>query len=283
MKKSNKLLLILIAIILMVPIIFTLLDRGNWVNAEKYYNQLKIEKENLDAESVYLETIPQEQFNSVRLNGDNLFINIEVVKSDRYAIKIDKRSSYIFQNTKIENETLYLNGQRDLSATLPITQIVIFSPSLDHMHLENANIGSFAIDVDSLDLALHNVSQLNIFSSNIIKHLNMFVHGSETTVDFTQATPRILELTLDESKVHAFAKSEFNDVKINLNNSRIELDGKNQLEKNLQIHNLHLNALGNSKITVDQVELRTVTGTISPNTESNLPSEITSNLLSSNQ
>ncbi|KKX47821.1 hypothetical protein [Sphingobacterium sp. IITKGP-BTPF85] len=144
MKLSSKILIGLGIALFIIPIVTTSYIVGNnRVDTKVYEEMLRKEGNEPDSKDTYLKTYKTKSFTNLNIIGNNKgSICLFIVKSDKYAVKVDNRSeSEVAVSVKADGQ---LNiGLKDNAK--PYTKLIyVFTPDISRIKLSEVVIADFS-------------------------------------------------------------------------------------------------------------------------------------------
>lgn len=244
----------------------------NRVPVEEYADMMHKEASSSEATDVYLKTTPLKAFHKIMLDGEGEgYVDLIVVKSDKYALKVDKNRAEAFQATVDAEGVLHISGSG--KHDFYYTSFYVFMPETHAIHLNRLG-ASLSIDTDSLTIYADAVKEFRFSPNSKVQKLRVDMKNS--TINFNKASredhatlPRIADITLDlENTTFSIEKQQFDKLLINANSARVNFYNKGE---DAYIKDLRLSTQGNTQIVLDSLPVRTVSGRLSEQTTIDLP------------
>lgn len=272
MKLSTKLLIGLAIILFAVPtLVASYIVQTNRVDANVYRMEMDKEVSSAVAKDVYFRSFPMGKFDKLQLLGsDAKGINLYLVKSDKFLVKINK-SQADFVKSKVDGEGLltldFLEGGDKYYKS-----IYIFAPDLSLLKLKNASVNEFSAKLDEITIVGDSVESFSLSEKAAINTLNLILTNSHiddfgyrddknmTPVShlFVDATNTMLGLPrVDYKTAHILAK-----------NSEIYFNRKGDKSK---VDVLDIKTEGVSSVRMDSLQWNTLRGNLSNDTKIDLP------------
>lgn len=272
MKLSTKLLIGLAIILSAVPtLVASYIVQTNRVDANVYRMEMDKEVSSAVAKDVYFRSFPMGKFDKLQLLGsDAKGINLYLVKSDKFLVKINK-SQADFVKSKVDGEGLltldFLEGGDKYYKS-----IYIFAPDLSLLKLKNASVNEFSAKLDEITIVGDSVESFSLSEKAAINTLNLILTNSHiddfgyrddkntTSVShlFVDATNTMLGLPrVDYKTAHILAK-----------NSEIYFNRKGDKSK---VDVLNIKTEGVSSVRLDSLQWNTLRGNLSNDTKIDLP------------
>jgi hypothetical protein len=275
MKTSNKLLVSLAALLLIIPIIVVAINVKLNYKArgieDSYFGTQEINNETFDQKSKGRITIPvQTPFNAIKFKDAKGFsVQLFVKEDNKYGLKIPE---------KFKNDLKYqvdANGILQLSIknftednAIEKIVIVIYCPKINEASVANTNLLEFSAHSDSLTLNVDNGGSL--FLTGDITYNDS--KGKVTSV-INPAKIGKLYLNLNKTKFSGFTNA-FKDLYVTANNSEIEIGNMEDNNKEFPFDNLNIKTTDTSSIKLQNVKVKTFTGDFSDATTLQIPTPL---------
>ncbi|KGE16188.1 hypothetical protein [Sphingobacterium deserti] len=274
MKTSSKLLIILAIAIFVLPlsILSYTVSRGR-VGLDEYSNTFHEEATQSDKEDRYLKTTALPAFQKVKVLGHAPKpgnINIVFVKSDKYAIKIDKNSASHFSATVNENRELVITGEEPYFYH---NTVYIFAPSAQELTLKNVG-AKIEANTEHLAILGDSITELRFAPESSIGELIVELKNSTVSMSNPQRDVASPDAQAGNAKLDVFNSNvriehpNFDNMQIKAERSKIIFDKGSS--GNL-INSLYLHTLGQNSITLDSVGVGSIKGALSEETTIDLP------------
>ncbi len=273
MKTSSKLLIILGIMLFIVPIsIMSFTMMGNRVDVVDYQKDMDREATSLAGEDVYLETTLLKAFHKVRVLGEGRQgpISLIIVKSDKYALKVEKNTAVKLRFDVDESGVLVIHGEE--SADYYFNTVYVFTPDLHKLDLKDVNIQA-KIETDSLTVDGVNVSGFNLLSGTKIVDLQLIAKNSNIEINANDREEGIgyslqnLSLHVDSSQVH-IGQQDWKRVSVLAKNSKISFPNKG---KRWLLDELSITTESVNSIKLDSLQAKKLSGNLSDQTTIDLP------------
>ncbi|AIM36399.1 hypothetical protein KO02_06565 [Sphingobacterium sp. ML3W] len=268
MKLSSKILIGLGITFFVIPIVMTSYIAGdNRVDSKVYEEILRKEGNDPKSEDTYLKTYHTNSFRNLKINGNQKgAIALFIVKSDQYAVKVDKNS---------EREVLVVvdgNGQLNIELTdnakSYYKRIYIFTPDIKQIELSEVRVNNFSGQCDQLEIFGNKIEDFTFDSNVQINALSLRLKNSLISGDRQQSfNLDQLTLDLDSSDVN-IAKQNYEDVFIQAKDSKVNFSGENPDAK---LKFLNLKTVGNTSIGLGNLQVENIEGQLSQETKTDLP------------
>ncbi|GGH23647.1 hypothetical protein FAZ19_17145 [Sphingobacterium alkalisoli] len=274
MKLSNKLLIGLATILLVVPIcVCYIVVKANRADAHTYRDLLYKEATSLQVPDKYMRTVSVEPFKKVKLLGSgNTSINLQHINSDRFAIKADKdkESDFVYHIDDQGNLEIDFQNRKQYSQL----SISIFSPNVEELTVSNIHIQDFTIQAPEFHVSLEKQSAFSFGLNTKIDHLYMNVSQSNLDMRWVDVVNEpmhgVRDLTLDlNSSSVRIHKRAFGKLYASIKDSEIAFN----LQKDTTGHIEEMNIFtkGKSAVYMNGTEIKSLLGSLSDQTMTDLP------------
>lgn len=272
MKLSTKLLIGLAIILFAVPtLVASYIVRTNRIDTNVYHAEMDKEVSSADAKDVYFRSFPVGKFDKLQLLGsDARGINLYLVKSDKFLVKINKTQAD-FVKAKVDGDGFlsldFLEG-----GDRYYKSVYVFAPDLSLLKLQNTGVNEFSAKLDKITIVGDSIESLSLSGETAINTLNLILTNShiedfgyrddKNTAPvnhlFVEATNTMLGLPrVDYKTAHIFAK-----------NSEIYFNRKGDKSK---VDVLDIKTEGVSSVRLDSLQWNTLQGNLSNDTKIDLP------------
>ncbi|MBC6111712.1 GIN domain-containing protein [Pedobacter fastidiosus] len=269
MKTSNKLLIALAALLIIIPVIaIAVIVKINFVPSgdTSYLSRQELNNQAFDEPSKGRLSIPiPSVFNAVNfVDAKNSFISVHLTKSTVSGVKITSFEKE-FITLEVKNGVLNLSFNDNFNQGRPI-DIVIYAPSFKKINASNAGLFELVASGDSLEVDLHKTESFS-FGAAIITRNNK----GETIKVINQSDIKNLIVNLNDSKFSSFSNS-YQNLEINTKgNSEIELNSGENNKEIYTIKNLSINTVDTASINIKNIKIEKIKGKISDNTIIKMP------------
>lgn len=280
MKLSAKLLIGLAIILFVVPtLVASYIVRTNRIDANVYHADVDKEVSNADAKDVYFRSFPMGKFDKLQILGsDARGINLYVVKSDKFLVKVNKSQAH-FVKAKVDRDGFlmldFLEGGDKYYKS-----VYIFTPDLNMLKLNNAGVNEFSAKLDEFTILGDSVENFSLSGETAINtlhliltnsHIDNFGYRDEKSIApvshlFVEATNTNLGLPgVDYKTADIFAKD-----------SEIYFNRKGDKSK---VDVLAIKTEGVSSVRLDSLQWNALKGNLSNDTKIDLPVHALRNLI----
>jgi len=275
MKTSNKLLIALAVLLIVVPIIVVGINvRLNYKERgieDTYYGTQQINNETLEQKSKERLSIPlNTPFKAIQFKDAKHFsVQLFVKKDSKYGLKIPEKFKNDLKYEVDAKGTLQLSIQ-NFSEDNGIEKIVIviYCPVINEVSVANSNILEFSAHSDAITLNVDNTEDL--FLTGDITHTD--TTGKTTEVNPTKIGK--LYLNLNKAKFSGFTNG-FKDLYIMANKSEIEIGNMEEnSQKSFPFDNLNIKTTDTSRVKLQNVKLKTFSADFSDATTLEIPTPL---------
>jgi hypothetical protein len=276
MKTSNKLLITLAALLIIIPIIVVA------VNIKMNYKERGIEDSYLGTQQINNETFEQKSkervsfslqspFNAVQIKDAKGFsVQLFVKEDNKYGLKIQEKFKNDLKYEVDANGVLQLSI-KNFSEDNGIEKIVIviYCPKISEVSVANSKILEFSAHSDAITLNLDNVE-------------NLFLSGDITNNDAKGKTISVINptkigklyLNLNKSKFSGFTNG-FKDLYIIADKSEIEIGNMDENNKKpFPFDNLSIKTTDTSRVQLQNVNVKSFVGNFSDATTLQIPTSL---------
>lgn len=256
MKLSSKLLIGLGIALFVIPIpTFTYILGNDRVDAKVYEDILKVEGNNPNSDDTYLKTFKTKNFNELQITGNQHgSVKLYLVKSDQYAVKIDKNNADALNVRVSENGQLLIDFKEDKHSYFK--RIYIFTPDVKLLKLSNVHVGEFVAKLDELEIVGEQVQDIHFSEETEINKLTLKLNKSALGGDGRQRLlVNQLVVDLDSSDIN-LVKQNYDHVFVQAKDSKVNFSGENSEVKlkHLSVHTTGTTTIGLNDLVVDQID-----------------------------
>ncbi|MBE8721092.1 hypothetical protein [Sphingobacterium pedocola] len=274
MKLSNKLLIAVATITLVLPLsVVYIVASSSRVDAEQYTAMIQQEAKSLQVADQYMTTISSQPFKRITILGvDGTPLNIQLVKSDEFAIKVDrgKEATFVHKIDATGNLILDFKNMKDY---VPVT-LSLFSPEPDEISISDVRIYGFMAKANQVHIKAEKLSNLSFADETNISHLILDVKNSSFDISGKDrnelSLAEIGKLTLhSDSSVVTIKEANLQHVSLDANDSKILFDVK---QGNVgHISALALSTKRKCEINIGNTTITTLSGNLSDETVTDIP------------
>lgn len=269
MKTSNRLLIMLAALLIIIPIIVVAVNTKlnyvsssteNFVDAQDI-NSEPLEKEAPNRSSIFI----KDHFSSVNIpDGKRLYLELHFIKSAKSGLKVptdmkDDIKYSIDNNSKLQ---ISFNDKLDRSSNNGQgVVIVVYGPNINELNLNNSSSLVLTAKSDTLNINAKNAGLLTFGSP-----ITFFNKEKKVTRVINKTEVKDLNISLDSTTFNSTNYS-YHNLTIQGKNSSVEIEG----DKNNSIEKLTINTAENSEVRVQNIKINDISGDFSDNTKLDLP------------
>ncbi|WP_437922207.1 hypothetical protein [Sphingobacterium sp. LRF_L2] len=278
MKTSSKYSIGLGLLVFIVPLLILSFSvtKGR-VNEVEYRKAIEEEASNSEAADFYLKTIRVKPFKKLQIvgTGEESSINVYIVKSEQYALKIARDGEMSKDVTVDESGLLRIDAPVN---TLNYGQnnLYIFAPKIDELDLSNVTIGDVDIHTDSLIVRADRLKGFNFSPGSTMDKLHLNIRNSILNMENKERADaasqwQVPDLFLElDSATCSLINPHFNRLKIKSENSSVNFVDKNKENKE-HINDLEIYTKGSNDLRLDVVDIHKLSGSLSEETSIDLP------------
>lgn len=270
MKTSNKLLITLAVLLIIIPILVVAVNvkmnyrpsKGNDFVEEQEINAEPFEKVSQDRIAIPFKT----SFSSVNVpDAKRIYLELHLIKSAKSGVKVptDMKNDIAFNINNAGTLQINFSDKLDRSGNHRNgVVILVYSPNIDKLNLNNASNVVLTAKTDSLGVNVTRTEML-IFGSPIT-----FSSNGKVNRVINQTDIKKVDISLDSS---VFNSGNINYQKLNImgKNSSINIEGEPQDNKNIK--NLTINTFEKSEVKIDKVKVDKISGSLSDETTIAMP------------
>jgi hypothetical protein len=271
MKTSNKLLIALAALLIIIPIIVVAVNvkmnyrtrtSDNFVE-EQEINEEPFERMSKDRISISLKA----PFSIVDIpDAKKIYLELHFIKSTQSGVKIPKdlKNNIAFNINKAGILQINFSDKLNRSGNhFDGVVILVYSPNIDKLNLSNASSIVLTAKTDSLGINVKNSNQL-MFSSPVT-----FSTGGKITRVINQTEIKKLTINLDSTGFYS-GNNNYKNLNIICKNSSANIEGEEE-EENKNIENLSVKTFEKSEIKINKVNINKISGSLSDETKVQMP------------
>jgi len=270
MKTSNKLLITLAALLIIIPILVVAVNvKMNYrpSTGDNFVEEQEINAEPFDKVSQDRIAIPiKTSFSSVNVpDAKRIYLELHFIKSAKSGVKVptDMKNDITFNISNSGALQINFSDKLDRSGNHRNgVVILVYSPNIDKLNLNNASSVVLTAKTDSLGINVKKSGML-IFGSPIT-----FSSNGKVTKVINQTDIKKVDISLDSS---VFNSGNINYQKLNITgkNSSINIEGQPQENKNIE--NLTINTFENSDVKIENIVVDKISGSLSDETTIKIP------------
>lgn len=271
MKTSNRLLIILAALLIIIPIIVVAVNvkmnyrtrtSDNFVE-EQEINEEPFERMSKDRISIPIKT----PFSIVDIpDAKRIYLELHFIKSTQSGVKIpmDLKNDIAFTINKAGMLQINFSDKLNRSGNNRNgIVILVYSPHIDRLNLNKTASTILTAKTDSLDIKVKNSGQLT-FGSPVT-----FSTDGKITRVINQTEIKNLTINLD-STAFSSGNNNYKNLNIICKNSSANIEGAEE-EENKSVENLIVKTFEKSEITINKVNINKISGSLSDETKVQMP------------
>ncbi|MGM9476768.1 GIN domain-containing protein [Pedobacter sp. GSP4] len=270
MKTSNKLLIALAALLIVIPIVVIAVNvKLNYVSfkSDRFLAEQDINAEPFDKESDGRVSIPfNTSFNSVNVpDAKRIYLELHLIKSAKSGVKVptDMKDGITFNVNKTGTLQVSFSDQLNRSGNNRYgVVILVYSPNIDQLNINNSSSIVLTAKTDSLSINATKSGNLS-FGSPIT-----FSSNGKFTRVINQTDIKKLNINLDSSVFNS-SNISYRDLNISSKNSTVTMSGEDA--KNNSIENLTINTFEKAYLKIENITVNKITGNFSDETTIAMP------------
>lgn len=272
MKTSNKLLIALAALLIIVPIIvFAINVNLNYIDKKVFWKQLK-DNQSLSSILDGYENKNLPKFTTINFSdGNNAYINLEIIKSEKTGVKIPIALLEQYDLSVDNNQTLQIKLTHPEKKLKYSVTIYIYTSDIKMLNIEKASGFSLNILTNTININAKNVNHLNFTNETKINNLNLNMEKVQDLIFSDINTIQNIDMKLNESNFST-SKSFFKSLNIvTTGNSNIDIVGDKQDKNKYQIDFLSIKTTGKTSLNLEDIKVAKSNGDLSDSTKVSMP------------
>ena len=269
MKTSNKLLVAFATALILIPILsIAIISRVYFEKGDGSYNAAAMD--GFGPLPTNIASIPANgSFETVSIQGDkSMHLAVTLVKDAKQEIKFSDNLKGLLTISTDANSQLLVNIKPNIKSEV-FGRIYISSLALKRLKVANTGI-ELQAEMDSLDLALNNMSSANFNAESKIGQLDLHI-TDVMGITFVETAIKYVVMDMKNANV-LIEKSSFDDLTINSSGTdTIEMKGGDSGTSEQLIKNLKINTLGKSDFKVFNTMINKCSGSFSDSTSVLMP------------
>ncbi|WP_293783619.1 DUF2807 domain-containing protein [uncultured Pedobacter sp.] len=272
MKTSNKLLIALAALLIIIPIFVVA------VNVKlNYQDQNSSQKDYVDGYNSFDKKSPEAKsletstFSAINIaNANDAYLNIKIIKDEKSGIKISTDIADNFGFAVDKNGTLQItmkNGDQKLPYS---PTIFIYGNNISKISIAKAGALYVDINADSLIIEAKDMSHLSFESTARLKVLTINADHVQDIIPGSNSINKI-ESNINESEFRT-GEVNYNWLAINAKGeSKIEITGDEKLPEKYRIDNLKINTSDHTALSIENIIINNISGNLADETKVQMP------------
>ncbi|NTE04897.1 hypothetical protein G6M26_11370 [Agrobacterium tumefaciens] len=272
MKTSNKLLIALAALLIIVPILVIAINVNlNYIDKKVFWKQLK-DNQSLNSILDGYENKNLPKFTTINFSdGNNAYINLEIIKSEKTGIKIPIGLSEQYDLSVDNNQTLQIKLTHPEKKLKYSVTIYIYTSDIKRLNIEKASGFNLNISTNTIDINAKNVNHLDFTEETKINNLNLNMEKVQDLTFSGTNTIQNIDMKLNESNFST-SKSFFKSLNIVSNgHSNIDISGDEQDKNKYQIDFLSIKTTGKTSLNLEDIKVAKSIGDLSDSTKVSMP------------
>ncbi|MCX2582279.1 hypothetical protein [Pedobacter sp. MR22-3] len=272
MKTSNKLLIALAALLIIVPIlVIATYVKVNYITInEAIKNNEGLTHFDTKTPAFVSHKIDQ-AFNLININGsEKAILNLTLVENPAYGYKISEDNDQHYQAIVDANGRLNISRKANQDDDKYVLNLVIFAPKFNQLAVADVLQLELNTKLKQLNLDLKNINSVSFDQKTKISQLN--VNGDQVN-DFSLSHNEVNELKLNLMDVEfRSTSSSYKSLALTLSGkSDITISGDDVDGNKYQIDRLLITDKGSSTISLDKIKVIEAMGNFSDATKINTP------------
>lgn len=272
MKTSNKLLIALAALLVIVPIVViaTYVKVHYIPLQEAVKNSEGLERFDIKTPNFILHRT-KKAFNRISFSGSNkAILNVTLVENPAYGFKISEDADEHYHAIVDANGSLNISIKANYDGDKYVLNLVIFAPKFNQLAVNDALQLEFNGRIKQLNLDLKNVYSVSFDQKTKISQLNV---SGEAVNNFSLSHNEVNELKLDMKGVEfRSTSSSYKSLALKLSGkSDIAISGDDVDGNKCQIDSLSITDKGSSTISLDKIKVIEAMGSFSDSTKIHAP------------
>ncbi|MEH3113254.1 hypothetical protein [Pedobacter terrae] len=271
MKTSNKLLIALAALLIIIPIIVVAVNvkinyrtrTGHNFVEEQEINEEPFDRMSKDRVSIPIKT----PFSLVNIpDAKRIYLELHFIKSTQSGVKIpyDVKNDIVFNVNRAGVLQIKFSDKLNRSGNhFDGIVILVYGPNIDKLDVGNASSIVLTAKTDTLGINVKNSDQL-MFSSPVT-----FSTDGKITRVINQTEIKNLTINLD-STAFSSGNNNYKNLNIICKNSSASIEGE-EGEENKNIENLNVKTFEKSEIKIDKFNINKISGSLSDETKVQMP------------
>lgn len=272
MKTSNKLLIALAALLIIVPILVIAINVNmNYIDKKVFWAQIKGNhslSSNLDG----YENKNLPEFNTINFsNGNNAYVNVEIIKSEKPGVKIPIGLLEQYDLSVDKNQTLQIKLTHPEKKLKYSVTIYIYANDIKRLNIEKASGFNLNVSTNTININAKDVNHLAFTDETKIINLNLNVEKVEDLNFGEINTIQNIDVKLNESNFNT-SKSFFKSLNIvSTGHSNIDIFGDEQNKNKYKIDFLSVKTTGKASLNLADIKIAKSTGDLSDSTKVSMP------------
>jgi len=272
MKTSNRLLIGLAVLLIVIPIVVVAINvRLNYQNRKDFYQDYLENSKTFDKKSEGFKSLEMNKFIAINIpEANDAFINIKIIKDQKSGIKIAAdladQFGFIVDNSGTLQITMKNNNQK-----LPYSPtILIYSNNISKVSVAKVRALYIDINADSLILDAKNMNHLSFESTARLKVLKINAdHVNDIALNSKDINA--IEASINESEFRT-AEISYNQLTLNSKGeSKITITGDEKSPEKYKIDNLKVNTFGSAALSIENIKINNISGNVSDETTVQVP------------
>lgn len=275
MKTSNKLLITLAVSLIVIPIVVIAINiKVNYRDKKTFFKQLE---ENNDFNFPLSGFLKKEliAFSAINfVDGNDVHINVEVIKSKKSGIKVPSELANTYDFSVDNKQTLQIKLKKPTKKMKHSITLYIYTSDINLLSISNAAGFTLKISTDSLNMEATHINRLSFDEKTNIKSLKLVSGAVENlNISDTKGIEHI-DLVLKGSNFYT-SNSAYESLKIHSSGkSNIDIYGDKIDKEKFKIGLLYIETKGSSSLNLENVKVGKSSGSLSDSTKVSMPVKV---------
>lgn len=275
MKTSNKLLIALAVSLIVIPIVVIAINiKVNYRDKKTFFKQLE---ENNDFNFPLSGFLKKEliAFSAINfVDGNDVHINVEVIKSKKSGIKVPSELANTYDFNVDNKQTLQIKLKKPTKKMKHSITLYIYTSDINMLSISNAAGFTLKISTDSLNMEATHINRLSFDEKTNIKSLKLVSGAVENlNISDTKGIEHI-DLVLKGSNFYT-SNSAYESLKIHSSGkSNIDIYGDKIDKEKFKIGLLYIETKGSSSLNLENVKVGKSSGSLSDSTKVSMPVKV---------
>ncbi len=275
MKTSNKLLIALAVSLIVIPIVVIAINiKVNYRDKKTFFKQLE---ENNDFNFPLSGFLKKEliAFSAINfVDGNDVHINVEVIKSKKSGIKVPSELANTYDFSVDNKQTLQIKLKKPTKKMKHSITLYIYTSDINMLSISNAAGFTLKISTDSLNMEATHINRLSFDEKTNIKSLKLVSGAVENlNISDTKGIEHI-DLVLKGSNFYT-SNSAYESLKIHSSGkSNIDIYGDKIDKEKFKIGLLYIETKGSSSLNLENVKVGKSSGSLSDSTKVSMPVKV---------
>ncbi|MFD2285510.1 hypothetical protein GJU39_15725 [Pedobacter petrophilus] len=212
------------------------------------------------------------EFNTINFsNGNNAYVNVEIIKSEKPGVKIPIGLLEQYDLSVDKNQTLQIKLTHPEKKLKYSVTIYIYANDIKRLNIEKASGFNLNVSTNTININAKDVNHLAFTDETKIINLNLNVEKVEDLNFGEINTIQNIDVKLNESNFNT-SKSFFKSLNIvSTGHSNIDIFGDEQNKNKYKIDFLSVKTTGKASLNLADIKIAKSTGDLSDSTKVSMP------------